>query len=613
MAEPVQLTLDAWLAEPGPSEVPPAPAPLEVRPADTAPPPGPFRLAYDGTRATVWEGDCLEVLAALPADSVDAVVTDPPYGLEFMGKEWDRLWVKHPDGQAGRIGGRGGMETFGRIPIYQAGAAAQEWHRRWAVAVLRVLKPGGHALVFGGTRTFHRLACALEDAGFEIRDCLMWLYGSGFPKSHDLSKAVDKALGAEREKVRIPVAQVNNPKVIQSGHGIEGGDRPFMQAARETGYHELDGDVPVTEAARRWYGWGTGLKPAWEPILLARRPLIGTAAENLLAHGVGGLNIAGTRIGHAGGSRTDGVPNFRNQVFGRGMGGARTIASDVGRWPANLVLTHTADCELRGTRRVKGNLAPPSPDGRTFTSGYQGGLGLSRPARGIGDEDGMQTIEDWRCAPGCAIAALNEQSGETESPESRPRSPDGEAKATWSLGRQGGIQVGHGDRGGASRFFFTGKADDEEGRWPANLVLDEAAAARLDAQSGETTSKPYPVQVRTEPSKTNSLGLDGSLHRAYLGGGYADSGGASRFFYTAKADAEDRDGSKHPTVKPVSLMTWLIRLITPPGGTVLDPFAGSGTTVYAAREAGFTGIGIEREPAYVQDILRRLRQDVLPL
>ena len=161
---------------------------------------------------------------------------------------------------------------------------------------LRVAKPGAHLLAFGGTRTYHRLACAIEDSGWEIRDCLGWLYGSGFPKSMDVSKAIDKSLGAERATVRIDAKQVRNPKSINSGHGVDGGDRPWMQLAREQGFYEKPGDEPASEAAKKWQGWGTCLKPAWEPIIMARKPLDGTVAHNVLEYGTGAINIDACRV-----------------------------------------------------------------------------------------------------------------------------------------------------------------------------------------------------------------------------------------------------------------------------------------------------------------------------
>jgi DNA modification methylase len=189
----------------------------------------------------IYNMDCLEGMKLIDDNSIDSIVTDPPYELGFMGKKWDSTGIAY------------------NVDLWKE--------------CLRVLKPGGHLLAFGGTRTYHRMTCAIEDAGFEIRDCIQWLYGSGFPKSHDISKAIDKKLRAEREKVRIPASKVRNPKSINGGHGIEGGDRPWMRAALEKGFHEMDGNIPATPEAQQWDGWGTALKPANEPIVLARKPL----------------------------------------------------------------------------------------------------------------------------------------------------------------------------------------------------------------------------------------------------------------------------------------------------------------------------------------------------
>lgn len=191
---------------------------------------------YSDATVTVWAGDCLDVLRRLPEASVDAVVTDPPYLLGFMGREWDT----------------------------KAGHEHLDWHRAWCDEAFRVLKPGGHLLAFGGTRTWHRLACAVEDAGFEVRDSIAWLYGQGFPKSLDVSKAIDKAAGAEREIVGLnPRAAQQTPKRDVTSLGAFAGTSPNLTA-------------PATDAARTWEGWGTALKPAHEPIVVARKPLAGT-------------------------------------------------------------------------------------------------------------------------------------------------------------------------------------------------------------------------------------------------------------------------------------------------------------------------------------------------
>lgn len=273
---------------------------------------------------TLIEGDCVEKMRELDEASVDAIVTDPPYGLEFMGKEWDRLWRRannpadvardSPHGRSSRTS-----------PEYQAGIAAQRWHEEWATEALRILKPGGHLLAFGGTRTYHRLACAVEDAGFEIRDCLAWLYGSGFPKSHDVSKAIDKAAGVEREvvgKYQPPNGQDWN---LAQADGESDDHAPGTFTA--SGTRTLDQTAPATPEAAQWEGWGTALKPAHEPIVVARKPLAGTVAANVLEHGTGGINVDGCRVEH------DGT-------------GTCSTKHAAGRWPANVILSPEAAREL---------------------------------------------------------------------------------------------------------------------------------------------------------------------------------------------------------------------------------------------------------------------------
>lgn len=375
--------------------------------------------------------DVLEGLAGLPDESIDAVVTDPPYGLEFMGQEWD---APHRARIRQRVDGRtnplNGKSTTHTPESYVAGAAYQEWATEWATALLRVLKPGAHLVAFGGARTYHRLTCALEDAGFEIRDCLMWLYGSGFPKSKN-----------------------------------------------------LDDD---------WQGWGTALKPAWEPIVLARKPLVGTVVANVQEHGTGALNINATR-----------TPPTGERLGGGG--------------------------EKRMRRRHEGWQRPWMED----------------------DEAQSATAE--RCRRNVEHASAH-------------------------------------------------------GRWPANVVLDEEAAVLLDAQSGASAS--CGGTSRAGNRRILNAGNDGSLDNAGYRFHYGDLGGASRFFYCAKASTAERgEGNDHPTVKPLDLMGWLCRLITPPGGLILDPFMGSGSTGVAALRQGFRFVGIDKSPEYTAMARRRIYDD----
>lgn len=261
--------------------------------------------------------DCLAGMQSLAENSIDSIVTDPPYGLEFMGKAWDH-----------------------GVP------ATQFW-----IEALRVAKPGAHLLAFGGTRTYHRLACAIEDAGWEIRDCVMWVYGSGFPKSMDVGKAIDKAAGAEREVVGMGAAQCEFFARGEPcrGHGNNNG------RYNETVHAPIT--APATDAARQWEGWGTALKPAYEPIIVARKPLCGTVAENVVKHGTGAINIDGCRV------ETKNTYSYPNGAGGNGFGvgrepdGTRTDTPEMhigGRFPANLI--HDGSDEVLG-------LFPWSKDG----------------------------------------------------------------------------------------------------------------------------------------------------------------------------------------------------------------------------------------------------------
>lgn len=408
-------------------------------------------LYYQDEHVTLYHGDCIEVLAILPDASADAVVTDPPYGLDFMGRAWDR-W------------------TPGDF---------QHWCEQWAAECLRVLKPGGHMVAFGGTRTFHRLTAGVEDAGFEIRDVLSWLYGSGFPKSMDVSKAIDKMAGAQREVVGSKSAGVS------SMHRVSRVEHGYRDTLTNVNPSSLDVTVPATPEAEQWDGWGTALKPAWEPIVLARKPLAGTVAGNVLAHGTGAINIDACRIA-------------------------------------------ATDSQLAEKYASVQNAGPRSND--------------------------------------------------VYGTDSR-------------------------DRAGA--------APHEAGRFPANVLMDEEAGAALDEQSGIQRDG-VAVNRNRDPEAVKHA----SIYGMYRNGErpditYGSGGGASRFFYSAKADGNERplvDGVAHPTVKPLALMEWLIRLVTPPCGTVLEPFAGSGTTLEAAQYTGHQAIGIEKGDEYLPLIVHRLER-----
>lgn len=445
---------------------------------------------YSDEFVTLYHGDCLDVLRELADCSIDAVVTDPPYGLEFMGKSWDSfkatgtsLLMHAPKDDSGRTFTNASGHMFDNAKVLprfpSAGLPFQEWCYAWSRECLRVLKPGGHMLAFGGTRTFHRLACAVEDAGFEIRDSIAWMYGSGFPKSLDVSKAIDKAAGVEREVV--------GPNLRHHGGGT---NNVYAQDewTRENFAAKTMLTAPATPDAERWQGWGTALKPAFEPIVVARKPLVGTVAANVLAHGTGALNVDGCRIGDE--------------------------------------------------ERVN------SPSGAPGANNYrlQGGDG-----RNV--ENALRYAEASKALPPTTVS----------------------------------------------------------GRWPANVILDESQAEVLDEQSGDVPSG-IAVTRNGGGRKIFNQASDG---QAAPDSGYTDVGGASRFFYTAKAASDERvriAGTAHPTVKPLALMRWLVRLVTPPGGTVLEPFAGSGTTVEACLLEGFYCIAIEREADYLPLIVQRINR-----
>ena len=462
---------------------------------------------HESDGVVLYHGDCLQVLRTLSDESVDAVVSDPPYGLSFMGKRWDY-----------------------DVP------SVEIWQQ-----VLRVLKPGGHLLAFAGTRTQHRMAVRIEDAGFEIRDMIAWVYGSGFPKSLDVSKAIDKRGGAAadfsefRDAVKdcMKRNKVSRARLQESlgnfmlSHYLTAGSQPAIPCLRDyqiirdtvglghefdrmfsaeaerevvgksdngqgrgwaeaglAGYKaEFDITAPATEAAKQWAGWGTSLKPSFEPVTVARKPLCGTVAENVLQHGTGGLNVDGCRIpmsyedkkGEGGRMK----PEHCNEDSSKHVysdGWKRQGQNDTtGRWPANLI--HDGSDEVAGL----------------FPQGS-----FNKPAMWQSDGDG--------------------------------------ADGTRALGK--GV-----------------------GRRTAGTVRDA----------------------------------------------YGDTGSAARFFYCAKASKRDRgESNRHPTVKPTALMRYLCRLLTPPGGLVLDPFTGSGSTGRGAVLEGFRFVGMELDAEHIGEAKRRI-------
>jgi DNA modification methylase len=416
---------------------------------------------------TLHLGDCRTVMATLDDNSIDSIVCDPPYELGFMGKAWDNTGIAYD---------------------------VTVWRQ-----CLRVLKPGGHLVAFGGSRTYHRLAVAIEDAGFEIRDQIQWIYGSGFPKSLDVSKAMDKQAGATREVVGEMIT--GNAR---SDEGWNGGNRVIPLTA------------PSTDLAKQWQGWGSNLKPAHEPAVLARKPLCGTVADNVMAWGVGGLNIDGTRVGESGGTKAINFTNKIGHIY-EGAKLANEIASiPSGRWPANVIL----------------------------------------------DED--------------AAKALDAQSGHSKGTMPNPNINYGGGDVNrnniygWGLAKSIQGTAPYPDSGGASRFFYTAKASKAERE--AGLYYEEWQDARVTGMQSDK-------------------GMDYRIENGIKTG--------------AKAPPVQR-ANHHPTVKPLSLMRYLVRLVTPKGGKVLDPFMGSGSTGCASILEGFDFVGIDITPEYVAIAQKRI-------
>jgi site-specific DNA-methyltransferase (adenine-specific) len=426
------------------------------------------------SKVQLINNDCIEAMKAMADNSVDSIVTDPPYELGFMAKSWDASGIAF------------------NIEVWQE--------------ALRVLKPGGHLIAFSGSRTYHRMAVAIEDAGFQIRDQIMWVYGSGFPKSHNISKGIDKAAGAEREVA--PQGSTSCPDFPNpcNGHKETGRYSPTIHALPT---------LASTAAAKQWQGWGTALKPAHEPMVLARKPLEGTVANNVLTHGVGGLNIDATRV--------EGVPpsvpqpSLRPQGFdsghalGAGEGRNGEMSQATGRFPANFI--HDGSDEVVAL----------FPD--THSAGKKRDL------------------------------------------------PSGVDNNYMGRGQNSGVRIG--DAGGsAARFFYCAKASKRD----RNEGLDGFEAVRVHDGRAEGNPRGSNPRNRTNDAKVNH----------------------------------------HPTVKPTSLMQYLVSLVTPSGGVVLDPFMGSGSTGKACVYESFDFIGIDQSAEYVEIAQARIdfakfakEQDVL--
>ncbi len=431
-------------------------------------------------KITILQGHVLKMLKILPDNTFDSCVTDPPYELGFMGKKWDSSGITY---------------------------SVEVWRE-----VLRVLKPGAHLLAFGGSRTYHRMVCAVEDAGFEIRDQIQWIYGSGFPKSLDVSKAIDKAAGADRETIGENPNDRKQRSNPLSDYGLQGGVGKGLIT------------TPATNLARQWEGWGTALKPAHEPIVVARKPLEGTVVENVIKHGCGGINVGGCSIEfinetdkkesmdknqHADFNSNDGIRVPTKGIYHGDFRPPENYNPKKGRWPANVIHDGSeevlAEFEKYG-ERPSGEIKAGQRSGTSFS--IQGELGI-RPVQ----------------------------------PKDIPPS-----------------------NGSAARFFYCAKASQAE----RNMGLEAV-----------------PYQKRDESRKDGNPGGDNPRNRGV-----------------------NPVKNFHPTVKPLALMRYLVRLVTPPGGLGLDCFCGSGSTLIAYAQEGFDAVGIDISPEYCTMSERRIKADL---
>jgi site-specific DNA-methyltransferase (adenine-specific) len=488
----------------------------------------------------VINGNNIDILKTYPDNYFDAVVTDPPYGLgkEPNAAELMKDWVEHGYHEVSGSGFMGKeWDAFVPQPIF--------WKE-----VFRVLKHGGHVLSFFGTRTYDWGVMSMRFAGFEVRDCIQWLYGSGFPKSHNISKALDKMEGAERQIIGEYNAHRDNSirkKITYKGIASEG--KGGLAGKKCGGMTSIT--APSTEDAKQWDGWGSALKPANEPIVLARKPLEKglSIAENILKWGVGGINIDATRIGtnenlnggaYSENKKSDGEWGTMHEYVGK------DYEQPQGRFPANIILTHHPECECIGLKKVKGVEGGTKPVGGNYKLSENK---TNQPYFNYADENGQETIENWDCHEDCPIRILDEQSGVSKSSNAkRTRNTLG------SFGMPNDETPEYNDKGGASRFFYVAKASKSE----------------------------------------RNKGLEGFDTKQTIGGGgtYNEEAGAK--YGSIKAEGKNF----HPTVKPVKLMQYLVKMITPPNGIVLDPFCGSGTTGVACKLEGFQFVGMEQDPEY---------------
>jgi len=615
----------------------------------------------------LYHGDCIEVMRSLPENSVDTCITDPPYGLRFMGKEWD-TFRQDKRGKNQIINMGNGMKQLNHIELVEF----QEWTTQWAQAVYRLLKPGGLLLAFGGTRTYHRLVVAIEDAGFEIRDTIAWVYGSGFPKSYNIEKGVNKYL------------KTGNASWNGTGDSSNGA-LGYSKLQHEQGYRPNDysgkhqSQIDITEpSAKIWHGWGTALKPAMELICVAMKPIDGTFVNNALTWGVAGLWIDGGRVGTEdnlnGGAYSPSVDGMsQNDVYGKYYKKPGEFTQPAGRFPANFV--HDGSDEVVGlfpqsisTDKIRHNhqsrYSGMKENGATCygkyndkdTTGYSDSGSAARffmsckqddlcflcltPKHSImSDIDNSEVI---RCKN---ISANNVEKSLTTT------------QATALNTAQESVQ----DLLLEKAVRFVKSAGNLCEKCATSIVREVVEIKTWDSKNAASqviqdfignSNKCILIQslaqyaeiwdsIDTTPTTTSLLTLFGYARRVITN--YiqeTEKTAPKRFLYSPKASRSERNAglegmpekqremmakmgqgntpqqtphknepqsNHHPTVKPIALMRYLVRLTkTPTGGVVLDPFMGSGTTGIACELEGREFIGIEKEAEYIEIANKRI-------
>lgn len=604
----------------------------------------------------IINGDSLKELDKLPEKSIDAVITDPPYGLTSItkrcGKEGSAPIQHGKDGSFQRL-------TKGFMGKQWDGSGIEYNVDLWR-KVYRVMKPGAYLLAFGGARTFHRIACAIEDAGFEIKDTIMWLYGSGFPKSMSIGKCIESKLLNGSGNVK-DIKKLDGKKTKYKSIG----KLEVEQGYREKEYIRTKTDVDFkTEEGKKWDGWGTQLKPAYEPIIMTRKPVEKTIIENVMKYGVGGINIDECRVGVKGGvKKVDIKPHSGSKNCGFGCNG-ELVDTGKGRYPANLLTD--------GSKEVAGGMPETKSAGgkSTMPSFKETGEKQKELGNGgrltFGQVHNVERLKYDKESPkdeGNAIRYFKElkytnkdrfpsnviTDGSKEVKEHMPNTKSHFSEANNEPSNSKGVVkftnnkksgVHFEDEGSAGRYFkecdFSKK--DKEGRYPANIITDESD----EVKEGMPESKGGQGKGF---SKDKYKEKDEYLFNRGDFKPFNDEGSACRYFYGAKASSKDRDdgldlfdkkkcssalnknngaGERldgretperrniHPCVKPVELMQYLIRLVCPKGATILDPFNGSGSTGKAVafenreRNANYKYIGIELDPEYCHISLARI-------